>query len=288
MARELSTEDNKLVGQALRVAQVQSKGRSLLRVDVTQRGPDAKVQWLRSNTDQERELSALAERIELLRAQVNEPMLNEELKALRKGKLEEIIARKEALAARPLEAPTIGAWASARFIELEASFEQLPSVKEIVTSYDRDVGLLNVAWAKAHGRDCEAPTAASPGYVGTSICIACHPAAGAFWQTSKHALAYQTLERAGKNNHLDCVGCHVTGWQKPGGVCRIDKAAGRGEVGCESCHGAGSGHVAKPTKATIVSAVGATTCVGCHDRENAPHFSFEAYLEKVVGPGHGR
>ena len=285
---ELSTEENKLVGKNVRVAQVQSKGRSLLRVDVTIRGEAPKVEWLRGAADQERELSSLSERIELLRAQVNEPMLNEQLKALRKGKLEEIIARREALAAAPIAAPADHSSASARFIPLEASFPQLPAVKEIVTAYDRDVGLINVAYAEAHGRDCPSPEKGEAGVVGSAACLGCHPAAATFWQSTKHAIAYKTLQTEGKNNHLDCVGCHVTGWQKPGGVCRIDKTDGRTGVGCESCHGPGSLHVAAPTKATIARAVPAATCVGCHDRENAPHFAYDTYLEKIVGPGHGR
>jgi hypothetical protein len=27
--------------------------------------------------------------------------------------------------------------------------------------------------------------------------------------------------------------------------------------------------------------------VGCHDRENSPQFDFDAYVAKIVVPGHG-
>lgn len=285
---ELSTEENKLVGDHIRVAQIQSKGRSLLRIDVTLRPGGSKLQWLRTGADQARELLALAQRVELLRAQVNEPMLTDVLKALRKAKLDEVIARREALAAKPLPQPRDQSSVSARFIALEASFEQLDSVKAIVTDYDRDVGQLNLAWAQAHGHDCESPPQTGAGFAGSSACVGCHAAAAKVWQATKHAVAYQALEAVGKNNHLDCVGCHLTGWQQPGGVCRIDRVAGRAEVGCEACHGPGSKHVAVPTKATITRAANVTTCVRCHDRENAPHFVFDTYLEKTLGPGHGR
>ncbi len=284
---ELSTEDNKLVGGTTRIAQLQSKGRSLLRVDLTFSGK-TQVAWLRGGQERERELAALATRIELLRAQVNEPMLRDELKALRKGKLEEVIARREALAAQPLAVPAHASSATARFVPLEANFEQLESVKAIVTAYDRDVGLLNLAYAKEHGHDCEAPGPNRSGYVGSAACAACHAPGYALWQQTKHAKAYAALENEGKNHHLDCVGCHLTGWQKPGGVCRIDQTTGRTEVGCEACHGPGSAHVRTPTKLNITREVGAATCVGCHDHENAPHFSYEAYLPKVLGPGHGQ
>jgi hypothetical protein len=206
---------------------------------------------------------------------------------LRKAKLEEVITRREALAARPLVVPKDRSSAAARFIPIEANFEQLPAVTDIVTAYDRDVGLLNLAYAEAHGHDCEAPKPGQAGFVGTAICAGCHPAEATFWRSTKHAQAYKTLETVGKNNHLDCVGCHVTGWQQPAGVCRIDKTTGRAEVGCESCHGPGSLHAAAPQKATLPRAVGAATCTGCHDRENAPHFVYEDSVSKVVGPGHG-
>jgi len=285
---ELSTEENKLVGDRVRVVQLQSKGRSLLRVDLTLRG-QAAIEWVRSSAEKERELASLAERIELLRVQVNEPMLNQPLKVLRKAKLEEIIGRREALAAQPPPpVPADRSSVSARFIPLEASFEELPAVKEIVTAYDRDVGLINLAWAKEHPVTCETPAQGQAGFVGTATCQACHAGPAAVWKASKHALAYGTLENLGKNNHLDCVGCHVTGWKKPGGVCRIDQPAGRAEVGCESCHGPGSLHLAAPSKTTITRSVSAATCVGCHDRENAPHFAFETSVEKILGPGHGR
>ena len=106
--------------------------------------------------------------------------------------------------------------------------------------------------------------------------------------TTKHPRAYEALQNEGKQYHLDCVGCHVTGWKQPQGVCRIDQTEGRREVGCEMCHGAGSLHAAGPTKTNIKSDVTAATCTGCHDAENSPHFDFDAYVAKILGPGHGR
>ncbi len=285
---EASSEENKMVGEQVKVVQVQSKGRSLLRIDVMLKNTASTVEFLRGPADQQKELDAVDQRIELLRGQVNEPMLNGPLKALRKGKLEELVTRRAAVASAPMAVPADHSSAQARFVPLEANVEQSPTVKEIVTAYDREVGLINVAWAKAHGRACEAPQKGQAGFVGSGACAGCHAAPANVWQGSKHALAYQTLETAGKNNHLDCVGCHVTGWQKPGGVCRIDQTEGRAAVGCESCHGPGSLHLAAPSKGTITRAVTAATCTGCHDRENAPHFNFETYVEKVLGPGHGR
>jgi hypothetical protein len=80
----------------------------------------------------------------------------------------------------------------------------------------------------------------------------------------------------------------VVGWQKPGGVCRIDQTAERESVGCESCHGPGSKHVDDQEKTSILAGNTAKTCIGCHDRENSPHFDFDRYVKEIIAPGHGQ
>lgn len=284
---ELSTEENKLVTGRVPVVQAQSKGRSLIRLDLTLRASQ-KVQWLKSPSETQRELEALALRIEQLRGQVNDPSTSAELRVLKKQKLEEIIVRREALASESVPVPTTGNAAAVRFVPLETSFERLPEATALVTAYDREVGALNLAWAKEHGAECPPPAPGKARYVGTELCRACHAQVFPQWQASKHAHASDSLVEQGKNNHLDCVGCHLTGWKEPGGVCRLDDVEGKTSVGCESCHGPGSSHVSLPIKTTIVRPTTATACLGCHDRENSPHFDFEKYLPQILGPGHGQ
>jgi predicted CXXCH cytochrome family protein len=283
---ELAGETNTLAASRVPVVQVQSKGRSLVRVDLFLKGP-GRVTWLKSPSETQRELDALAQRVELLRAQVNDPSMDEALRALKKAKLEEVVVRREALANEPVPVPGEASAASVRFVPLETSFPSSPAVQALVTAYDRDVGELNVQWARANDPTCEEPQAGKARFVGAESCRGCHAAAFPSWEGSKHARAYPTLVEQGKNNHLDCVACHVTGWKEPGGTCRIDRVAGFDAVGCESCHGPGSLHVADTRPSSIVRASGAPMCVGCHDRENSPHFTLEKYLPQVLGPGHG-
>jgi hypothetical protein len=283
---ELSAEENRAAGDGPKVVQVQNKGRSVLRVELSLRDGN-RVEWLRGSAERERELATLEERIELMRGQVNEPGLDEALKALKKAKLEDLVARRAALTDEPLPAPADRNAATLRFVPLEASLPESPAVRAIEAAYDRDVGQLNLAWAREHGQDCEAPTPERPGYVGSAACAGCHPAATVAFRAMKHARAYAALVDQGKQHHLDCVTCHVTGWQRPGGVCRIDKTEGRAEVGCEACHGPGSRHALAPTKQTIQRAATPATCTGCHDHENSPSFAFDAYLKAVLVPGHG-
>jgi hypothetical protein len=281
-----SSEESRLGGGRTRVAQVQSKGRSMLKVTVSLR-TDGEVEWLRGDGERDRELYALDQRIELLRVQVNEPGLEEALKGLRKAKLEEIISRRESLASAPLVVPQDKSTVSARFVPLESNFPKDPAVQAVEKAYDVDVGLINLAWAKEKGVACVASTPEKPGVVGTRVCAGCHVEALEVWKKSKHAGAYSALQAVGKENHLDCVSCHVTGWQQPQGVCRIDQTEGRREVGCESCHGPGSTHAAKPSKSNIMRSPDVKVCSGCHDRENSPTFEFDAYVGRIIAPGHG-
>ncbi|MBK7863050.1 MAG: cytochrome C [Archangiaceae bacterium] len=284
---EVAGEQSRLLRGEVPVAQVQSKGRSLVRVDLW-KGSGEKPELLRGASDKERELVALDERIEQLRAQTNEPGLAPELRALKQAKLTELEQRRANAAAEPPPAPKGQRAFAVRFVPLESSFPEDPKVKALVDAYDHDVGELNLAWAKKNGHDCPAPKKGEPGFVGNAACLDCHKEALPVWQASKHAHGLATLQEKGKQYHLDCVACHVTGWQRAGGVCRIDKTQGREGIGCESCHGPGSVHADEPSEKNIGAGNDPKACVGCHDRENSPHFDFDKYVKQILGPGHGQ
>lgn len=283
---ELSAEENKKVGVTTKLVGLQSKGRSLLRLDfnfVT----DGHAEWVTGQGERDRELSALDTRVELLRAQLDEPGIDPQLKALKAAKLDEVVLRRKTLAETPLQFPADKNVVSLTFVPIEPNLPIDPKVAAIEAKYDEDVGLLNLAWAKAHPEACRPPDLDRTGYVGSAACMGCHPDSTAVWNTTKHRHAYQSLLEKKKQYHLDCIGCHVTGWRQPGGVCRIDDVEGRDQVGCEACHGPGWRHTQMPEKKYIVRANEAKTCVGCHDQENSPHFEFERYRAKILGPGHG-
>ncbi|MCY1042474.1 cytochrome c family protein [Corallococcus sp. bb12-1] len=287
-AGEFSAEENRLVRSDVPVVAVQSKGRSLLRVDLTyaaQKGPFA---LQRSQGDVDREVAALEQRIALLDKDINLPGVDPKLKALKQGKRDELSARKQGLlTAPPAPATDVNGFAL-RFLPLESNLASAKDTQALVTAYDVDVGKLNLAWAKEHGQDCPLPAKGQAGFVGSAACADCHAEATTVWEASKHHHAWETLEAVGKQHHLNCIGCHVTGWQQPGGVCRLDKVAGREDVGCESCHGPGSKHVDAPSPETIVGKPGQAVCVTCHNPENSPHFDFATYLPRILAPGHGR
>jgi hypothetical protein len=126
-----------------------------------------------------------------------------------------------------------------------------------------------------------------PGYVGIDVCTTCHQAARQVWNGTSHAHAYATLSSQFKEFNLDCVGCHVTGYEKPGGssVVHVDKLQ---NVQCEDCHGPGSMHVQNPTDtARIVATPAPSVCVSCHHPPHVEAFDVAVAMRGVLGPGHG-
>ena len=112
----------------------------------------------------------------------------------------------------------------------------------------------------------------------------------AWWKGHAHGRAYATLEKRNKQFNLSCVGCHVTGYNQPGGASVVQNQ-GLTDVGCESCHGPGSMHV-EDTDAdadkNVHREVAESVCLQCHTPEHSDHFSYPEYRAKLIVPGHGK
>jgi hypothetical protein len=126
------------------------------------------------------------------------------------------------------------------------------------------------------------------GYVGVEQCTTCHQEERKFWNGTAHAKAYPTLSRQDKQYNLECVGCHVTGYEAPGGstVAHTDKLE---NVQCEVCHGPGSRHVGKPEdKKLLAIHPDKSLCTKCH---HVPHvnasWNVDDAWKHIIGKGHG-
>ncbi len=277
-------DDSRLVKGSPPVARVQSRGRALLRVDLLFDGKGRFV-FLSSSQDVEREAATQDERIALLKKELALPGQSAERKRLLTERLATLVDKRAALAPPPSTSGANGF--TVRFIPLEATLPSDAAVDAVVEKFDADVSKLNLAWARAHGRECAAPQPGEAAYVGNAVCETCHAPAFEVYRKTGHARAYQELEHVHKQYRLECVACHVVGIQQPGGVCRVDRVAGRDAVGCENCHGPGSLHAELPNvKAMPRRAPTPTVCLGCHTPENSPHFDYAVYLPRVLGPGH--
>jgi hypothetical protein len=129
-----------------------------------------------------------------------------------------------------------------------------------------------------------------PHYVGNAECSRCHVEEQEFWLTTNHAHAIDTLELRNKDFDRNCVGCHVTGWEQPGGSV-LGHTEGLENVQCEQCHGPGSMHVQNPMLNNVPTGVHTevpeSTCASCHNEEHSPRFDYATYMARILGPGHG-
>jgi len=137
-------------------------------------------------------------------------------------------------------------------------------------------------------------------YAGTVACGGCHAAELKFWQTSAHARALATLKKVKRDRDPTCIGCHVTGYMRPGGTGDLRVATARlRDVGCEACHGPGLDHVSAQQggghgdggagkSGDMHRQVAESVCLGCHTPDQTGgDFNYAHYLKAILGPGHG-
>lgn len=138
------------------------------------------------------------------------------------------------------------------------------------------------------------------GYVGPEACAGCHRQSYDNWSLTGHAHAMASLDKTADQFDPDCLPCHTTGYEfselpkkaVDDKVIIPYKHSGIYNVTCESCHGAGEGHVARWTSGyttdksadLVVRDVPEEKCMSCHDEVNSPYFSYEDY--KLKGGAH--
>jgi len=206
--------------------------------------------------------------------------------AARRDDLKKLETEKQALdQAKPA---TEGSYFTYELVDVRESLGVEPKVKGRLSAYYKRVN--------QHNREVfkdKLPEPAPEGtasYLGLEKCSACHIEEAAFWKTTRHAKAYETLVKDDKQFNLDCVSCHVTAYEKPGGST-VTHVLGLTDVQCETCHGPGSLHVANPADPKLIQAAPERNLCAqsCH---HPPHvkkdWSVDDAWKLVLGPGHGR
>ncbi len=262
------------------------QGHGVTVVDVWRRGDgrwsDVSV-WTR-----ETQLEHLTQSIDELRARIAEwesdPGADAADVATQRSRMERLEAEAAALARPPAADGNVF---SARFDELGPEAPRDAAVRGLLEGYDARVNEHNQR-IFADWRPEPAP-AGQPHYVGSQACASCHGAAVRWWRGTPHGRAYATLADRNKNFNLSCVGCHVTGYLQPGGST-VTHVQSLQDVGCESCHGPASMHVADPTGAAVNVnlAPAETLCRTCHNPEHSDRFHFDTYRRLLIAPGHGQ
>jgi nitrate/TMAO reductase-like tetraheme cytochrome c subunit len=101
-------------------------------------------------------------------------------------------------------------------------------------------------------------TDAKLAFVGSEKCFTCHAVEAAKWKETAHSHAMEALETIAKrpaqrNYDPECVVCHTVGFGYRTGYQNDVSTPHLRHVGCESCHGPGSGHVANPKDVKLLA-----------------------------------
>lgn len=242
----------------------------------------------------EQRRTELGERIatldNVIASAANDPTADRAFVAERERERDALVKERDALAKEPRRVPPSGSYFELAQVRISKA---LACDGEVVTAkqeYTRASGAANVAAARAMSPPPPPPAGVAT-YVGDAACADCHEEAVEFWKKTRHAGAWETLEKVDKQFDYDCIGCHVTGWGGPGGATMAQNETMR-DVQCETCHGPGSLHLAAEDEAdlkkTIVGIPPDDLCASqCHTPDHSDTFARGAYLRDVLGPGHG-
>ncbi len=234
------------------------------------------------------ELMSLSARIRDLEARINswerDHTVNAADLAARKGDLDKLRADKAAKEAAQPEVK--GSFFRYTSVEVRDKLGRDKAVVDEMAAYYKRVNEHNkTAFAD---RVPPPPEAGQASYVGVDACTDCHDDARKVWDKTPHHTAYPTLQKDFKEYNLDCVSCHVTGYDKPGGstVTHNEKLQ---NVQCETCHGPGSLHAKDPgKKGLIVASPKSDLCLGCHHPPHVEAFDAKEKMKLILGPGHGQ
>jgi hypothetical protein len=266
------------------------RGQVVLRLDLSPQAPGPWTDAIGKDRAAV-EIEELAKEIQALEADLarfkTDKAADPQFITTKERELKEARARKEKYEQTPLAVPDKGNWFTASQIVIRKRLPCLETVKNDKRALDKLIGEKNLELAK--GKKAPLPARRTAGFVGSEECETCHSEAAEFWQKTRHAQAWDTLVEDNKQFNLECIGCHITGFDEPGGATLGDNAKLR-DVQCEVCHGPGSLHMDASDaekKRTITLAPTQKRCTACHNEKHSDTFQFEAYLRDVTGAGHG-
>jgi hypothetical protein len=268
-----------------------NRGQVVSRLDVYLRGPGPLADGVGS-AEATGKIARIDHRVTDLDADIAkfaaDPSADAAFLAKKRGERAELVGERGKLSTQPLQPPQNGSFFTLAQVRIKKTLACNLAVQDEITAFDRAAGSANVA-AAASEPPPPAPKGAAT-YVGMDKCDDCHADAVKFWKQTVHAQAWQTLVDRGQQFDYECIGCHVTGWEKPGGT-NMAHTEHLLDVQCETCHGPGSIHVAKGGEekpSAVRRAPAEDLCASlCHTHEHSDTFQHDAYLRDIVGKGHG-
>jgi hypothetical protein len=123
-------------------------------------------------------------------------------------------------------------------------------------------------------------------YEPSENCGKCHVEEYLQWTGTRHAHAYGTIEKVGRQEDPECILCHTMGYGREGGFTSITKTHDLGKVTCQACHPCTSAHgfVGAKKDPTLDPKTNLTSrqCVACHGLIESPKFNFQTYKTLIA------
>ncbi|MGK5093555.1 cytochrome c family protein [Deltaproteobacteria bacterium TL4] len=124
-------------------------------------------------------------------------------------------------------------------------------------------------------------------YVGSDVCKDCHETEYQnFFKFSKMSRSFQNVKKLRKGltpeEFEKCLGCHTTGYGKPGGFYSEEKTPVLQNNGCESCHGPGDIHVKTEEQSDIQWELTEEDCNICHIEQKVQSFHLKPMIHGGV------
>jgi len=161
-----------------------------------------------------------------------------------------------------------------KMVRLDAKVPFDPEMASLYEEYNAKVEDLFLASLAEKRRKKSAPV-----YATEKTCLTCHAPAHQAWTASRHGHAYETLRKVNKSYDPECLICHTTGFNQPGGfISEIDTPSLK-NVQCEMCHGPRLQHSQAPKGGFAHLAVQA--CQRCHVPKHSPKFNYGRYWPRI-------
>ncbi len=161
-----------------------------------------------------------------------------------------------------------------KMVRLGSKAPMDPEMTQLYDAYNTEVEELFMATLAAKRKQKQNQV-----YATEQTCLTCHAKEHDLWSKTGHSRAYAALEEANKSFDPECLACHTTGFEKPGGfISEIDTPKLK-NVQCEMCHGARLEHAQNPQGGFAGDAKAA--CGKCHVKKHSPKFNFSQYWPRI-------
>jgi hypothetical protein len=180
-----------------------------------------------------------------------------------------------ALALAPPDGPQGRPRVSLTMTELSAQVADAPAVMDLYWQYVKEA------------KDKPPPdwdlTPIPPVYDTAESCKKCHPQEFDAWAKTRHARAFESIRRTGRQDDPECILCHTLGYGRKGGFTSMKDTPAFGRVTCQACHIVAADHKDKGVKAPEPNIyINSRLCMSCHGVVQSPKFDYFTYKPRIV------